>query len=470
MNRRNFFRSSSARNERGAALITVMLIGVVLTSVVAVSTTNALSSNSQAASQTRRATALQAAEGGVADYLAKLTDDPSYSVNFVHPAESARRTTSGTTVASGSPWSGGSTWTYPIRLGVWRTLPNGYEYNLEIKGKSELSSAITIVSTGRKHNATTELRRLEVVVRPSSIADFMMITNRDISYAADVATRGKIYAGIDSGGTAHSVTHSGNAYADVLAENQVINLPASRLFNGAQLYDSDSSTLIRAVMPAPINFNTFTGSMVDVRVAAAQAQGILLDDPTIKGWRLTFRADGRVDIEKCGTPASSDMATALPACGTLVTKLMPPNGAIYADQGVIVSGVVNGQATVVTTDDVVIGRNLTYFEPGNDVLGLIAKSDIHMAAWSTNSLVVTASVIAQEGEYKGIVGAGGARTGFTHVGSVATNLGGSMSALFNNPRIYAYDVNLRFLQPPHFPTIGDDYIIQSFRELTPPAP
>ena len=62
---------------------------------------------------------------------------------------------------------------------------------------------------GRRRGAS------EVQVRPSSVSDFQMIANADISYGAGATTYGKIYAGIDASGVKHSVTHNGTAYGDI---------------------------------------------------------------------------------------------------------------------------------------------------------------------------------------------------------------------------------------------------------------
>lgn len=437
-------------------------------SVIVVSTTNALSDLNRANAENRRSASYQAAEAGVADYLAKLTEDHAYYLHTVHPAESTRRNSTSTLYAAGQTWDGSSTWTYPTAVNAWRTLPNGYEYNLEVTGPTATKPVVTVISTGRKQNAKKEDRRVEVEVRPSSIADFMMIANRDVSYGSSATTYGKIYAGIDEVGTAHSVDHAGNAYADVYAENQVTSLTVGRLFNGARAIDSDSTPLIRSVIKSPINFSAFTGSLVDVRAAAGLAAGILLDDASVEAWQLTFNADATVTIDKCitGGQDPAGMSTK-PTCNAFQTKPMPTNGAIYVGQTAIVRGVVDGQVTVVSNNNIVVGENITYELPGNDVLGLIAKNETIMAYWSTPSLTIYAAMIAQGGQYRSWTGTLTKAGTYTHVGSVATNKGGYMSMFAT--RVYQYDTNLQFLQPPYYPVLGEAYSIQSYREVTPPV-
>ncbi len=413
--------------------------------------------------ENRRSAAFQAAEAGIDDYIAKLTEDHSYYLHYVHPAESARRNSAGTVVQPNAIWDGSVAWTYPTPWSAWRTLANGYQYSLSVVPPTVGSPNITLTATGRAPG-TGERRRLEVVVRTGSIADFQMIANADISYGSTATTTGKIYAGIDSSNVRHSVAHSGNIYANVMAENQVTGVSSSRLFNGAKAYDRDSSPTVRAVVQSPINFNQFTETLLDVR-AAAQASGVLLENSAVHAWRITFLATGQMTIDTCLRSGSYHVAESTPVCTFNRTVNVPLNGAIYAAQSVVVRGVVDGQATIVSNGDIIIGENVTYEVGGNDVLGLIARNNILMAQWSPSSLTLNAAVIAQTGQYRSYTSSALKSGTFTHRGAVATNLGGYMSMF--TTRVYQYDANLLFLQPPFFPTLEESYSVLGFRELEP---
>ena len=449
------------RDDAGMAMITVILMGLILMSVVAVSTNNALGDLNNSTRELRRSTSFQAAEAGVDDYVAKLTEDHSYYLHYVHPAESTR-SAGGTSVASGQAWNGAATWTYPTHQNSWRVLGNGYLYNLEVTPPSVGSPTITIVATGKAPGTTGEKRKIEVIVRTGSIADFQMISNADISYSSAATTRGKIYAGIDSGGVAHTVTHSGDAYGSIMGEGGVFGTTPARLFNNAKVYGPTTNPNIRSVVQTPINFNNFTESFVNVR-AAAGSGGILLDDNTKHAWRLTFTSAGTITIDTCMRVGSFNVAESAPVCTFNRTANVPINGAIYVAQTAIVQGIVDGQATVVSNGDVVIGNDITYELTANDVLGLIAKNSVLMAQWSPNSLTVRAAVIAQTGQYRSWTSTNVKTGTFTHNGAVATNLGGFMSMF--STRVYNYDDTLLFLQPPYFPVLEESYTVLDFREL-----
>ena len=258
--RSSFHRRLRQRDESGAALIAVTILIVVLTSIIAVTTSNAINDLNRATKTERRNAAYSAAEAGVADYVAKVTEDPTYFLRFVHPAESTRRSPGGFTAVGASSWNGSLAWSYPSPNNLWRALPNGFEYNLEIVPPATGLTGVKIIATGRKTGSPNDWRKLEAVVRPASVADFSFISNGDQSFGTGATTDGKMYVGVDSSGIAHDLNHRGNAYGSLFAEGQVVGMDASRLHNGAETFDSDSDPSIRSVVPTALNFNLFTNS------------------------------------------------------------------------------------------------------------------------------------------------------------------------------------------------------------------
>ena len=466
----------TAQRQDGFAMVMVVafiaLLGILATSLIDI--VQAESAHSRSA--LKRNAAYQAAEAGVDDYVAKLIDDRLYYAHFVHPGESTRRG-NGQLVAAGQAWpqSAGSTWTYPSGKNAWygaAQLGNGYEYNIEVFPPSASSPLIRILSTGRPQGDTDmrDWRELETLVRPSSVSDFQMVSDADISYGSTATTYGKIYAGIDSSGVAHSVSHAGTAYGDIYAEGSVTG--SVHMLNGAKKY---SASTIRTVIKTPINFNNFLASLVDIH-SAAGAGGIVEDNPSVNVWWLTFQSGGQVLIQPC-TKASGTYAIGdrIPTCtaGTLLN--LPSNGAIYTGQSVIVSGVVNGRVTVGSGADVYVGGNLSYFQSGDDVLGLVASHSVLVPQWVPTNLSWRAAVIAQSGTFRSYgfdpqtntneadyIGNGRLST-MTFTGATATYGGGNMG-LFTT-RVYQYDSTLLYLPPPWFPTIQDAFTIVLAREV-----
>ncbi len=472
---------NTLRAEGGFAM--VMVIGMIaLLSVLAVTLMDVMQGEaSRSRTEVKRDAAFQAAEAGVDDYIAKLIDDRLYLDHFVHPGEATRRsTTSGRLVSATQPWlqSDGSAWTYPAGKDRWygaAQLGNGYEYNLEVFPPSALSPLIRIIATARPANDTNvqDWREIETLVRPSSVSDYQMVADADITYGSTATTYGKIYTGIDGNNVAHSVRHDGRAYGDLYAEGSVSG--NTNLMNGAKRYDPTTSPNIRTVIRTPINFNNFLASLVDIR-SAAGAGGIVEDNPAVDAWWLTFQSSGLVTVQSCTKNSGKPIGDRLPTCGPGSPLTIPANGAIYVGQPVIVSGTVNGRVTIGSAVDVYPGGNLGYAQPGDDVLGLVASHSVIVPQWAPATLSWGAATIAQSGTfrsygYDGQTGlaepdyvGNGRLTSMTFTGSTATYGGGSMG-LFQT-RTYQYDSSLLYLPPPWFPTLQDAYTIVLSRELT----
>jgi hypothetical protein len=445
-------------DERGMALMLAIAIMIML-GIASVALLSAVSGESQrSTTAVERDAAYHAAEAGIDDYGAKLLVDHVYYGHQVHPGEASRRATTGLITAHGAAWTGGSTWTYPNGKDAWRGLPNGYEYDLQVTAPSAASQAIRIVSTGRKAGETNRAnwRTLETYVRQASITDFQMLANADISYGSTATTYGKIYAGVDSTGVAHSVNHQGTAYADVFAERSVTGPPILR--NGARTYDQNT---IRTVIKAPVNFNDFLTSLVDIQ-RASQAGGVYLNSATADGWKLTFGSTGTFTAQPCTKSSGRAVEQTSPSCGATTTYAVPANGAVYVAQSAIVSGTVNGRVTVASNANVVIGGNISYAVSGDDVLGLVAARDVIVAQWTPSVLSWRAATIAQSGAWKSYSN-DGSHSSMTFTGSTSTNQGGSMTMF--QTRVYQYDDTLLYLQPPWFPTMDGGYTVLLTREL-----
>ena len=468
-----------ARPEQGSALILVVVLTVVLAMLGTVLIDVVQADEGRSVQAIQSDAALQAAEAGIDNYVSKLVDDNQYYLHDVAAGESSRKAGTNPVVSSScgatptpATWTYGLTWTYPNGKDRWCTLGNGYEYNLQVTGTSASSQVVDIVSTGRKTGTTKNYRILEEQIRPSSVADFQMLANNDISYGSSATTYGKIYAGVDSNGVKHSINHSGTAYGSLYAEGNITGNPT--MMNGAKKYTSAN---IRTVVKQPIQFNNFTTSLTDIS-RAAQLSGIYLNDPTADAWQMTFVSNGTIQIAKCTlTGGNADDVTA-PTCGAATTYNMPANGAVYAQQDVVIAGgtstcgspavtgsCVNGRVTVASANNVVIGGNIDWVQTGDDVLGLIAGNEMIVALWSPFNLNWRAATIAQTGLWRSSSSSQSKGT-MVFTGATATNQGGYMSMFAT--RVYVYDNSLSYLQPPWYPTIDYAYTVLLFREL--PAP
>jgi Tfp pilus assembly protein PilX len=471
---------SGARDEHGSALILVVLLTVILATLGTVLIDVVQADEGRAIAGVQNDAALQAAEAGIDNYVSKLVDDNQYYLHDVAAGESTRKAGANPTVAgscSGTPapatWTYGLTWAYPNGKDQWCPLGNGYEYNLQVTGTSASSQIVDIIATGRKTGTTKGYRILEEQIRPSSVADFQMLANADISYGSTATTNGKVYAGVDSNGVKHSIDHNGTAYGNLYAEGNITGNPTMAGSPVAQQYTSAN---IRTVIKQPIQFSNFTTSLSDIS-RAASLSGISLDN-SAAAWQLTFVSNGTVQIAKCSLTSGNADDVTQPTCAAPTTYPVPANGAIYSQADVVINGgtstcgspaitgsCVNGRVTVASAQDIIIGDDIDYVQTGDDVLGLIAGNEMIVAKWCPNNLNWRAATIAQTGAWHSSSSSQSKGT-MVFTGSTATNQGGYMSMFAT--RVYNYDSELSYLQPPWFPTIDFAYTVLLFREL--PAP
>src|SRR5581483_3371216 len=229
--------------------------------------------------------------------------------------------------------------------------------------------------------STSNYRKLEVQVRPSSVADFQMLANADIQYGSTATTWGKIYAGIDSSGTRHSIAHDGTVCGNLYAEGSVTGSYTRPVCSGntqqASVYNQSN---IRTVIKQPIDFDNFTTSLTDIQ-RAAQLSGIVLpNNGSVAAYKLTFKSNGTILVYTC-TQSGGAIEDSTPSCSSFTPTgctagvcNVPANGAIYATQSVIVAGgteacgsspggsCVNGRVTVASNNEIVVGDDIDYVQ------------------------------------------------------------------------------------------------------------
>ena len=236
-------------------MATVVMMIAVLTLLGVVLIDQVTSESKRAARSTVSDSVFQAAEAGVNDYIAKLTDDPQYYDHYVANGESSRVPSSGgASVGPGGAWTTGVGWTYPSTPDdhgktTWyegtgsSTRIDGFAYNLMIAppvaavGSNPGRNFLTVVSTGCRLatdgttcDSNSPKRTIEVHLKQTTPADFAFMYGRTpTQWGKTATTYGRIYVSgstyTDSNG--HTITdpgdicHDGTAYGDLMAEGRV---------------------------------------------------------------------------------------------------------------------------------------------------------------------------------------------------------------------------------------------------------
>src|SRR5664280_69267 len=304
--------------EDGIAMATVVMMTGVLTLLSVVLINQVTAESTRSGKAVTSDSVYQAAEAGINDYIAKLTDDPQYYDHYVAKGESTRLGSNGASVAHSTStvtntWQAGVRWSYPNPRDWWfggsgnafgnSTSLRGYAYNLMITPPSALlgthgTNYIDIVSTGCKvidMNASplqcdpnVRQRTVEVWVRRSTPADFQYMVP-DMSGSDDPCWASTLYGKLYSVG---SIKVCGaNAYGDLMAENYVTGSPLT-LHGSARIYDK-SHPDIRTVVKNPIPFSSFAVSPSDIKRAAfSNSPTTDFEDTNASAWRIVFSSDG----------------------------------------------------------------------------------------------------------------------------------------------------------------------------------
>ena len=115
--------------------------------------------------------------------------------------------------------------------------------------------------------------------------------------------------------------------------------------------------------------------------------------------------------------------------------------------------------------DALVAGDIGPVSGGDDVIGLVANSDLWVAEYAPPQLTWTASVLVQTNTWHSASGYHGSGSWMHFTGSSATKTGGSFDEY--QTRVYGYDPNLQFLPPPWFPAVDDSFTTTFFREVAP---
>jgi hypothetical protein len=495
------------RDEDGFAIVIALAL-ITLITVIAVTLLAVTDGEATRSSRDVKDTSsYQAAEAGTNAYLSDLTESTVFYNSYLAKGEATRTDSNNVTHASSNSsdvaWSSGSTWTYktaPANDPGWYSMSNGYQYLIQVYPpnaalQSQQAQVITRFDVIGRPTGSTDVstwRTIETMIRPASLTDFQTFTATSVSYASSATTTGPIFVGEDKNGVAGTLAHAGTAKANLYSEGTVTG--STTLLNGAKKYDKNSSptALCKLNNCNPVLFSSFQSTLTTVSGAAA-AGGITLNatDPSnaalsgqnfkVDAWKLSFQANGTVLVSSCKlfsqtvnqrttTYADYD-GTTPPVCGAATSHAVPTNGAIYSAVDVLVSGVVKGRVTVASSGDIIFAGNTTYNTNGADVLGLEAQGTLYVAqyAMSGSTLNLYAAELALNGPFEADpLYNNGASGTMNFTGSTAVYGGGSGAVIFTNlfsVRNYIYDNNLKFLQPPYWPTLGNAFTILVQREL-----
>ncbi len=483
------------RRRPGSSLITTVALTGVLGLLVLASLSFARSSTQQTAREGRADIAIEVADAGISRYVSRLVEDPRYYERWIDTAEDPRIDPSGVAHAPGTAWTPGVTWTYAGPPKTWTDLQSGRfgkaAYSLRITPPPAGTDLVTVLSTGKADRTSRApvTRAIQSQIRPSSLADFQLISNATVKYGSSATTTGKLYS-------AEDINHQGVAKAPAYAAHWTCSTSGFTCGNATSpssvytkgVYNAATSPSFADKFPSPIDFAQFTKTRLDIKDAAT-AQGTAFNSATADAWMVQFLADGRVRVWRITNTPDPGAAIGSNGYQCPTTYTLPSANApfyMYFEQPVIVSdgstrvnncgsttgpraSVVNGRVTIASKSNVYVGGNISYAVPGDDVLGLIAGGEVIITAYTPRNLTWRAASLAQSGRWRTHYSSnvGDAHDSMTYIGSQTTYAGGYAS-MFDS-REYQWDETLARLRPPLYPILEGSWETFYWREVLPPT-
>jgi hypothetical protein len=411
--------TEARRGEDGIAMITVMMIGMVMTLLLVASLSYAIASQPLSRHDQDWNAALAAAQAGVDDYVYRLQQDEFYR-----------------------QWSSANPPTSPVNQAFtgWQPIPgpaNEGEFHYDVSLAQFASQGVVVLtSTGRVRNA---MRTIRVNLRRRNPFDYLYFTNYESldpqsGYYADPVTAdarcGRYwYAGRDGSYCTRIYFASGDVINGPLHSNDQISVSGSPTFNGAvttawtgtsctpkpgynyRWYGAGGCSDTPAFQPgdpkvaSPLTLPASNSALKTLTDPSLGNTGCLYTGPT----RITLKdggSKGLMDVVSPFTLPGGNCAVGsnvpLPANGVVFVQNVPVTQSVtcpaagnpvgfpvagdvssYAckDGDVFLSGTLRGQLTIAAEHNVVVVADTVYATAapaGSDLLGLIANQFVQL--------------------------------------------------------------------------------------------
>ena len=201
------------------------------------------------------------------------------------------------------------------------------------------------------------------------------------------------------------------------------------------------------------------GDTADLKERAEAQDGLLLTGDTT----VELLADGTMNVTNVGVNQ-----------GVTQNMPLPTNGVLHVVDGTLrISGTLRGRLTAGSEENIIITGNIRYHtdprtDPtSQDMLGLVAKRNVAVYQDAGHDVEINASIMAIDGSFIA-EGWWSSRGTLTLYGGVIQNYHGPMGIGIGGIGLgfaqdYHFDSRLKTNPPPFFPTTGD-YVVLSWKE------
>lgn len=520
-------------DERGIALVTVIVISVVLMTLVAASTGFALSSLNTSRRDQDWNAALPAAEAGIDDYLYRLSRDSTYWQYDVD-----------------NPPPDGN-----LAFNEWVGVPGGAGSEFRYFVDASLMATQGIVKIRSSGRVNGVVRTVEALFRRRGFLDYLYFTEYET--IDPMSYNGNPYTPTQAEANCARHYYDSPSRSWYCADIYFIGVDTIKgplhsndalLLNGSPDFQGETSTSWDGTCPSGASnctssANRYRGTATPnfanvgdpawappLTMPPTNAAIKNYADPEVGGAGCLFTGPTRIVFNADGTMTVTSPYTQVSNCEVGANKPLPSNGVIFVqsvpteptdpnwrsscsvssgnplgypissdvnssqygcfDGDAFVSGTLDGEITVASQDSIIITGNTTYAggTTGNDILGLIADNYVeiyHPVSGSGNNQsgalvnpTIHAAILTVKHSF---------RVQNHNRGNVlgTLTLFGAMGQLYRGPvgtfngvstqtgyaKDYTYDQKLKYTSPPHFlDPVASAWGIKTWAECAPGDP
>jgi Flp pilus assembly protein TadG len=520
-------RMRTCRDERGVALVTVMMVSFVLVALVAALIAHGIGSQALSRHDQDWNAALAAGNAAVDDYIYRIDQNHNY---WLYNA--------------GNPPPDGNT-----AFSQYTDIPNGtngaqYRYSVDVS-TIKVDGAIKMNVTGKVNNV---MRTIKTTLRRRTFIDYLYFTNYETldpalyngnpftPAEAQVACALHYYEGRDSQCTS-IYFFDRDVINGPLHSNDAINISGNPQFKGATTTSWQPPTGKRYLCGGTCN-PTFANAgdpsyRAPLTMPPSNDQILAETNPLIGGTGCLYTGPTQITLNSSGTMNVISPFTISGNCTTGNNLSLPSDGVVYV-QGVpadpadpnyrtctgypanlpvpivgdltpydchngdaFVSGVLKGQLTIAAAHNIDIVANLTYSTgvAGNDLLGLVANNYVeifHPVSCTSNSSScnlsrkvggtfqdpqIYAAILSVQHSFRvQNYQAGSSLGNLSIVGAIAQQYRGIVGTFSGSTsvsgyvKVYSYDQRLKYLEPPHYiDPVASAWQVVTWAELPPNA-
>lgn len=295
------------------------------------------------------------------------------------------------------------------------------EFSLSISSNAFCGdvASVEVTSVGYLYDNPEIVRTITAQYSRPSVAEYSYIINSNVWAGPDRQILGPYHSngGIRMDGQNYSTVSSGQS---TWLCNPSFGCTPTTTRSGVFTTTANANTSLFSFPSPPINFNSITVNLAQMRSKAQTGGGIFLPPSGQQGYRITFNSNGTISVRRVtsttqywGNPtgALTDWAqernVIANTSGATVYTIPDACPLIFVQDKVWLEGAVSKKVTIAAADElsssinpsIILNNNITYTSASSSGLLAIAEQDVLLGLVVPNDMTINGIFIAQNGRF-----------------------------------------------------------------------